>query len=132
VALLRILLVDDDEAVAFLMGRLLKKAGHLTATRRDATAALALLQADPQGIDVVVTDQNMPGMSGIELAVEIAKRYPRLPVVLLSGLPVEQIREMAQGSAIATIVDKADAMTKLVPAIQQVMRADSGRPAAPT
>jgi CheY-like chemotaxis protein len=114
------------------MGRLLKKAGHLPASCRDAAAALALLRADPSAFDLVVTDENMPGMSGIELARELAIRHPLLPVVLLSGIPVEQIQRTAQGSAIVAIVDKADAMTQLLPAIQQAIRTRSGRLAAPT
>ncbi|HTH99274.1 MAG TPA: response regulator, partial [Stellaceae bacterium] len=51
----------------------------------NAAEALALLEKDGADFDVVFSDVVMPGMTGVELAQEIHRRYPQLPVVLTSG-----------------------------------------------
>jgi signal transduction histidine kinase/CheY-like chemotaxis protein len=79
------LLVDDDDSVAALVGDLFGQLGYETLRVASAEAALGAL-ADHRTVDVVFSDVMMPGaMNGLQLALEIRRRHPGLPVLLTSG-----------------------------------------------
>jgi len=83
----RVLLVDDEEDVRFLMARLLRKAGVAQVeTAAGGAEALARLCAEPLP-DVVILDQNMPGMTGIQAMARIRALHPDLPILFSSGQP---------------------------------------------
>ncbi|WNG31416.1 sigma-54-dependent Fis family transcriptional regulator [Cystobacter fuscus] len=77
------LLVDDDPAVAKVLGALLVQAGLTVHTAARGDEALALLGRKP--IDVVVSDVRMPGMGGLELLAEVQRGWPDVPVILLTA-----------------------------------------------
>ncbi|HEX4183588.1 MAG TPA: response regulator [Caulobacteraceae bacterium] len=79
-----ILLVDDDALVATGTAAMLEDLGHEVVEASTGAEALDLLESHP-GIDMVITDQAMPGMTGVELAKLIQIRFPNLPIVLASG-----------------------------------------------
>ncbi|MCP3144274.1 sigma-54-dependent transcriptional regulator [Pyxidicoccus xibeiensis] len=90
-----VLLVDDDPAVAKVLGALLTQAGLTAHVARDGQEALSLLGRKP--IDVVVSDVRMPGMDGMQLLTEVARGWPDVPVILLTAhgtvpLAVEAMR----------------------------------------
>jgi len=64
---------------------MLEDLGHVVTEVGSAAEALTILQAGRTSVDVVITDQAMPGMRGTELAAELAQKYPRLPVILATG-----------------------------------------------
>ena len=66
-----VLYLDDDESLEFLVERLLKRRGVRVSGFTDQHAALEALPADPARFDLVVTDYNMPGMSGLDVAREV-------------------------------------------------------------
>ncbi|HYO58876.1 sigma-54 dependent transcriptional regulator [Archangium sp.] len=78
-----VLLVDDDPAVAKVLGALLGQAGLTVHTASHGQEALALLGSKP--IDVVVSDVRMPGMGGMELLAEVGRTWPDVPVILLTA-----------------------------------------------
>ncbi|NMO22526.1 sigma-54-dependent Fis family transcriptional regulator [Pyxidicoccus fallax] len=78
-----VLLVDDDLAVAKVLGALLAQAGLTVHAARDGKEALAVLARRP--VDVVVSDVRMPGMDGMQLLAEVAKGWPDVPVILLTA-----------------------------------------------
>jgi CheY-like chemotaxis protein len=63
---------------------MLSDLGHMVVEAPSARAALDMLQAD-RDLDLVVTDYLMPGMNGLDLAKEIRKNIPDLPIVLATG-----------------------------------------------
>ncbi len=78
-----VLLVDDDPAVAKVLGALLAQAGlHVTAAK-SGQEALAVLARRP--VDVVVSDVRMPGMDGLALLAEVTRGWPDVPVILLTA-----------------------------------------------
>ena len=81
---LRILLVDDEEEVRGALADMLASAGHSVITAADGAEALRRLDADA-GIELVMTDLVMPGMTGTDLAVAVKTRRPALPVGLVTG-----------------------------------------------
>nr|WP_274622056.1 sigma-54 dependent transcriptional regulator [Myxococcus fulvus] len=78
-----VLLVDDDPAVAKVLGALLGQAGLATHTARNGTEALSLLERWP--VDVVVSDVRMPGMDGMRLLAEMGRLWPDVPVILITA-----------------------------------------------
>ena len=73
-----ILVVDDEELVRNLIVTLLFRLGHSSVTAVDGVDALDRMKGNK--IDAVITDIKMPNMNGVDLTVEILKRYPGLPI----------------------------------------------------
>ena len=89
----RILVVDDDPLVARSTVEMLEDLGHSVTEAHSGKHALDLLEAG-EAIDVLVTDQVMPGMTGTQLAAIARQRRPELPILLVSGytdLPSSQL-----------------------------------------
>jgi DNA-binding NtrC family response regulator len=80
----RILCVDDEESPLFLRSKVLEKSGYEVRTATSAKQALVLMEREH--IDLVVTDQLMPELTGTELAKVVKSSHPSVPVVLLSGV----------------------------------------------
>jgi DNA-binding response OmpR family regulator len=83
---MRVMLVDDDARMRQVLARLLLSAG-LTVSHEagDGEEALAALSADPDGVDLIVTDCRMPRMDGIAFVTALRKRGDTTPVIMLSG-----------------------------------------------
>ncbi len=78
-----VLVVDDDPAVGKVLSAQLEQAGVEVHQARSGDEALLLLGARP--IDVVVSDVRMPGMDGMQLLSEVSRRWPEVPVVLITA-----------------------------------------------
>ena len=81
----RVLVVEDNAEVGRFATEVLEDLGYSTTWAANAEEALAHLGPDGAGYDAVFSDVVMPGMNGVELAREIRRRHPGLPVVLTSG-----------------------------------------------
>ncbi|MBO9316785.1 MAG: response regulator, partial [Chloroflexus sp.] len=81
------LIVDDEAAIRTTLSRILERAGMVTLEAANGHGALTLLTETALGIDIVLVDLAMPGMNGLELLAAIRQRYPKLPVLLMSGNP---------------------------------------------
>jgi len=90
---IKILLVDDDELVLEMTNSILELHGYLSLPAREANKALRAFQES--GFDLLLTDFNMPGKNGVELAVKCREINPTLPVMFLSG-NIEDAREEAK------------------------------------
>jgi DNA-binding NtrC family response regulator len=88
-----ILVVDDDDPVRAMLSRLLRTQGHTVLQAANAQEARVLLSE--QQPDLVISDIVMPGESGIELRRAIARRWPSIPVILISGYSAEGPAEFA-------------------------------------
>lgn len=82
---LEILLVDDDTYGRETIAAGLRKASHTVTEASSGAHALQLVEVDPGAFDVVVTDQIMPGMTGMDLCESLRQCAPNLPVFLISG-----------------------------------------------
>jgi CheY-like chemotaxis protein len=81
---LSVLVVDDDPLILMGTVAVLEDLGHAALQAGSGQEALAILRGG-QAVDVVVTDQAMPGMTGLQLAAAIRAERPGLPVVLATG-----------------------------------------------
>ena len=82
---MRLLVVEDNEVLAEMTCEILNALDYQTSWVSSGVAALELLAKNIGGFDLVFSDVIMPGINGIEMAEEVRKRYPALPVVLTSG-----------------------------------------------
>ncbi len=110
----RILVVEDNVQVGEFATQLLRELGHETTLAANGHAALNLLNATPDLFDLVFTDVVMPGISGIELAQEIRRRYPDLRVILTSGYSHVLAREGTSGFELLRKPYSVEGLTRLV------------------
>lgn len=81
----KILLVDDDEMLVDIWGKMLQEAGYEVTTETSSQRALALFSATPERFDLLITDQTMPELDGKELIQEVIKIRPELPTIICTG-----------------------------------------------
>ncbi|MGE0407595.1 MAG: response regulator [Candidatus Korobacteraceae bacterium] len=85
----RVLLIDDDPLQLRIRETVLREAGFLVDVATSADAALALLRSEPlaSNIGTVVTDHVLTGASGVDVVRELRHSHPRLPVIVITGMP---------------------------------------------
>lgn len=117
----RILLADDHAILRQGLKRILadEMSGATFGEAGDSAAALALLHR--QAWDVLVLDINMPGRNGFEVLDEVRRKFPFLPVLVLSSTPESQIGVRAIKAGAAGYLNKQVAPEKLVEAVQKIM-----------
>jgi CheY-like chemotaxis protein len=81
----RVVVVDDEREVCDLVGRVLQRAGHEVVTAQTGDQGLALLAEG--SVACLVVDKLMPGLGGLEVMAEVRRRWPTLPIVLMTGHP---------------------------------------------
>lgn len=91
----RVLVVDDERALALLLTEMLESLGYTVTTTTDPLHAWEIFKADPTGFDLIMTDQTMPGLRGLKLAEKIREARPDLPVILCTGFSETMTPEQA-------------------------------------
>lgn len=94
-----ILVVDDEVSLVYFLRELLVRRGFTVTVASDSREALDLFAADPAAFDVVVTDQTMPGLSGLQLAARMLEMRPGLPVILCTGYADVALESRPEGIA---------------------------------
>ena len=84
-----LIIVDDESQLTALLKKYLERLGYHVDACTDAAAALALLDANPAGYSLLVTDMTLPAMNGEELVRRSRERAPALPAIIVSGYPYE-------------------------------------------
>ena len=92
---MKILIVDDDPLVLESCRRILAAPPYTVHLTSGADQALDVLARMP-GLDLVITDIKMPGKDGIFLARQIQELYPDLPVLIMTGYLMDEVRQMEQ------------------------------------
>jgi len=82
----RVLVVDDEAAIREILAAWLEQYEFAVHTVPDGASALTLLQTAP--VDVILVDLQMPGISGLEMALEVHKTSPCIPMALMTGTPM--------------------------------------------
>ena len=103
-ASMRILVVDDEPAVAYLLGDAIGGSGHEVIVATSGEEALGLLEHCVP--DAVFLDVSMPEMCGVEVLRRVRGRHPDLPVFLITGHAQEKQIELAQSLGVSGIVEK--------------------------
>jgi PAS domain S-box-containing protein len=104
----RILLIDDDENLLFSVDLLLRQLGYAVVSENKPLRALELFTNNPTNFDLIITDQAMPEMNGIELASRLAQVRPDVPIILCTGYdPTAGYGVAANGEIVDCITELA-------------------------
>ncbi|MBU2643247.1 PAS domain S-box protein [bacterium] len=117
----RILVVDDEEEIAFFLKEALKQLGYTVTIKSDSREALELFQMEPSAFDMVVTDMTMPHMTGYQLSLELFKIRPEIPVILCTGYSETIDEEKALAVGIKRFLMKPIDQDDLAAAIRDVL-----------
>ncbi len=118
----RVLIVEDDRIQVETLKKALEKLGYVVKGMDNSADALALFKQNPADFDLVVTDQTMPGLTGIRLAEEIFKVRPDIPVILCTGFSEEVDLERKRVASIAKFLMKPFSIREMAGAIRQALR----------
>jgi signal transduction histidine kinase len=113
--------LDDDETVMLVMVRTLEMAGYRCSGFQDAASALAAIRDPSQAVEVFVTDYNMPDVSGLEVAREVAAIRPGLPIAISSGLITDELCEQARRAGVLAVIEKENAYRDIVPQVTRLL-----------
>ena len=120
----RILVVEDNPALALVAGFNLQRAGYQVTTACNGVEAWGLLGEEP--FDLVITDQQMPEMTGSELceAMRDSEAHARIPVVLLTAKGLElDVRRLKEELGVVRTFSKPYSPSELVEAVHDLLRA---------
>ena len=120
-----VMYVDDDEALVFLVQRLLRRRGYQVTAFTDPREAEAALRADPQAYDLLVTDYNMPGYSGVDLVRVARSIRADLPVALASGYVTPEIEHAALAEGARALIHKPNDVEEMCATVQRLINANS-------
>ncbi|MEP6503078.1 MAG: PAS domain S-box protein, partial [Betaproteobacteria bacterium] len=117
----RVLYIDDDEVMVVMVERLLERLGYAVTCLHDPATAIDAVRAAPQAFDVVVTDLNMPELSGLDVARAVQRIRPDLPVIISSGNIPDRLQEEARQAGVRGLVHKQFTLEELGAVVHWVL-----------
>ena len=117
----RVLFIDDEDALAAMGQEILTNLGYKVKSKTSSREALAVLRLDPSRFDLVITDQTMPDITGIELAKEVLALRPDMPVILCTGFSHIVDEESARAAGIKAFVMKPLTKREIAKTIRKVL-----------
>lgn len=120
-----IMYVDDEEGLVILGQEFLEDLGYTVTPMSSGVKALEAFRAEPHKFDLVVTDQTMPEISGVEMAIEMAKISPETPVVLCSGHSMSLDSPGVAETSIREVLLKPEVFDKLPDVMRRIF--DGGK-----
>lgn len=117
----RILFVDDEAALVLIARRALERMGYRVTALASAADALDAFLENPASFDLVVTDFNMPGISGLQFAERVLQARPGIPLVLASGFIQPDQAARAQEMGIRKVMTKPYSMDNLCRTLQRML-----------
>ncbi len=117
-----VMIVDDERALVALAEETLAALGYEPIGFDSSVAALQAFRAEPQRFDLVLTDETMPDLSGVELAREMRRVRPDLPIVLMSGYSGAQLAERARATGVAEVLRKPLVRRDIAEALGRALR----------
>lgn len=115
----RVLLAEDDAGLRQSLAIGLKARGYTVETVQNGLFALDLLAK--KHFDVLLTDIVMPGMDGVELALQVGDSHPSLPIVMMTGYPDERQRAVNLKALIAAVMPKPFSLDALDQTLRGVL-----------
>ena len=117
----KILVVDDESLIVNLNKSVLEQLGYTVTATTNSEEALGKIRTHPDDFDLVITDQTMPNLSGVELAQEILKVTPDMPIILCSGYSSVITQEGALAIGIKKYASKPVDRKTLAKIVRQVL-----------
>ena len=117
----RILLVDDEWTLVEMGKQMLERFGYSVEIKTSSTGALEVFCANPGAYDLIITDQTMPVMTGIQLTQELRHIRPDIPVILCTGFSEVIDEENFKSRDIDAFVMKPIVMREIAAVIRRVL-----------
>jgi CheY-like chemotaxis protein len=102
----RVLIADDEASMRALVARAIAMDGHDTVTAQDGAEALEILTRDGGAFDLLLTDIQMPIMDGIALALSVARDFPKLKILLMTGFADQRERASNLNAIVHDVITK--------------------------
>jgi PAS domain S-box-containing protein len=118
-----VLLVDDEKDLVDIVGSMLERLGYRVTACTGSLEALALFKQDPRGFDIVVSDFNMPGLTGDLLAQQILSIRGDIPVIICTGFSRTFDQERATAIGVRRILLKPLTMETVAHGLREVLAA---------
>jgi DNA-binding NtrC family response regulator len=119
----RVLYVDDEAMLVFLITRALEKLGIASQGFSSADEALAAFEREPHAFTLVLTDFTMPGgMSGLELAQAVLAIRPDAAVVIASGAMDPANAQRAAAAGVRTVIQKPAKVAEMAEMVSKLLR----------
>jgi CheY-like chemotaxis protein len=117
-----VLYLDDDDTLVFLVRRLLERRGFRVTAFTSQSDAIEAVRADPQAFDLLLTDYNMPGMSGLDVARAVLALQPSLTVAVASGYITDEMQAEAKAAGVREVVFKTDAVETFCEVVSRLVQ----------
>ncbi len=115
-----VLIVDDEEPVRTVLSRILKRRGFMVETSCGVDEALNLMKGI--GVDIVLTDHQMEGKTGLDLIVEVTDRYPDIEKILLTGFGDKELyRDIINKGTVYSILEKPVESAVLIETVERAL-----------
>jgi two-component system cell cycle sensor histidine kinase/response regulator CckA len=118
----QIVCIDDDPAVMNVIQRLLDGRGFHVHGFTHQPAALEFVQQNADLIAAVVTDYNMPGMQGIDVARAVQQIRHDLPVAVISGLIDEDLQAAAEEAGVRELISKPFQLDRFIQTVRRMIQ----------
>ncbi|MBU7575228.1 MAG: response regulator [Hydrogenophaga sp.] len=119
-----ILYLDDDDTLVFLVRRLLERRGYRVTSFTDQQLAVNAVREQPEAFQLLLTDYNMPGMSGLDVARAVLAINPKLPVAVASGYITDELQAEAKAAGVREVVFKTDAVEAFCEVVARLVKQD--------
>jgi len=120
-----ILFVDDEDALLKIGRQMLERLGYTVTTRMSSLEALALFKREPGRFDLVITDQTMPHMTGDNLAKELLRIRPEIPIVVCTGFSHNIDESKALSMGIKALIMKPLIMRTMAETVRTVLDSEA-------
>jgi PAS domain S-box-containing protein len=118
----RILLVDDEPAIVAMLTRGLQSMGYSVEGHTDSTAALSAFTANPAKYDILISDQTMPKLTGLELAKSTMRLRPDFPVILATGFSDTVNEQIAHDAGVRQFLLKPASPRTLAEHVRRILQ----------
>lgn len=115
-----ILLVDNDMSYLFLLSNILEFKGIEVTKATNGIEAVEMLEK--RNFGMMITDFDMPGMNGIELAMKVRELYPDIHIVMITGELSPDVVEAAANSGISQVLSKPVNVMRVLAVIRSILR----------
>jgi PAS domain S-box-containing protein len=122
----RILFIDDESALVSMVKEYLEGLGYEVVTETSSRAAFALFVGQSDRFDLVITDMTMPGMTGKELAHELRRIRPDIPIILCTGFSPHLNEEQTTAIGMCTLLRKPFVLQELAETIRALLQKRPG------
>jgi two-component system cell cycle response regulator CpdR len=122
----KILIADDEDSMRQLVARAIAVDGHETVTAQDGAEALEILTRADGGFDLLLTDIQMPVMDGIALALSVARDFPDLTILLMTGFADQRERASNLNALVHDVVTKPFSVADIRTAVADALAAKKG------